>query len=342
MSAKKSWFTLLFLPWLLAAQAEPDPAESELVAERNALIDKLARGEETEANLARFVALKKRFDALLEQRKLRSMASIEGQKLSREKWTAYLHSLDFRVGQECPMAVDPANRPTGDGHHVRKGEHGKIIAKKTTQIPAKTGFDEDQIIEVYQVKAQTGTYSFGNREMHTHDGKPFTGKIGDWVFLCYSSAAQHGSGSYLPPEFRERVISSGFVSRIKGPPKIVEKAKWNPLHLVGLSTLQRAAQTGRWPIDENVPVLSLLIVEKELGQGRYEIRLDSPHNLGRPSQHTFILVVPSNLAGSERLGPGEVIWAIMTTPVVDKKLRKIILTAVDLEPSYIEAIETPK
>ena len=176
----------------------------------------------------------------------------------------------------------------------------------------------------------------------THDGKPFTGSVGDTVFLCFASVSSHGSGSYLPAEFRDRVLGSGFASRIKGPPRIAFKTKWNPIHLVGRSLLRSVAREGRWPLDDGVTVLSHLFIERDLGSGRYEIRLDEPHSLGRASELTFLLDVPSGLKGRERLGTGEWVWVIMSRPVIDKQLRKLILTAEDLETSYVDAVDEPK
>jgi len=346
----RKWFALVLLPWLAAGDGPKDAEKEAILAERNAIIGKLARGEDFDKNLARFWELKAKFEEAQAANTAFVQLSKKNQQDAKERWARHLKSLDFRVSEECPMAVDPANRPDGGGYHVRKGEYGKIIVKKTVKIPAKTGFDEDETVEVFQVKAQTGTYSFGGREMHSQFHKPFSGQVGDFVFLCYSSASSHGSGSYLPPEFREHVLGSGFVARIKAPPKIVSKASWNPVHLVGLSTLQRAAETGRWTLPPQAKVLGYYVVEKEMGGGRFEIRLDNYHDLSRPSRVTFLLDVPSQLKGSERLGPGEAVWVIMGNPVVDKTLRKLIFTAEDLETVYVEELpdkdgppkETPK
>lgn len=332
----------LFLPWLVAAAPEPVDEAKAIVAERDQLIEKIVRGDDFEKSVARFGELKKRFESLSAAKQLSAARDAASSTKAREKWNLYLRSLDYRVGDQCAMSVDPKNRRKAHGYELFRAEYGKIIAKKIVKIPAKTGFDEDESVETYQVGAQTGALSFGAKEMRTHDGKPFSGSVGDWVFLCFASVSSHGSGSYLPPEFRDKVVGSGFASRIKSPPKIASKAKWNPLHLVGLSTLRSVAQTGRWPIEENVPILSHLIVEKDLGNGRFEIRLDQASTMGRPSQQTFLLDVPSGLRYRDTLGPGEAFWAIMSNPVIDKQLRKLILTAEDLEPFYVEGLDDPK
>ena len=102
------------------------------------------------------------------------------------------------------------------------------------------------------------------------------------------------------------------------------------------------AREGRWPLPENAIVLSHLLVEKDLGNGRFEIRLDEPHDVGRPTAVSFLLDVPTGLRGRELVGPGEWLWVIMSRPVIDKQLRKLILTAEDIEPVYVEALDEAK
>ncbi len=338
----RRYLLALLLPWLVAADGEPVDEAKAIVAERDQLIEKIVRGEDFDRSVARFGELRKRFETLSAAKQISASKDAASSTRARERWNLYLRTADFRVGEQCALSVDPKNRRKGPGYELFRAEHGKIIAKKIVKLPAKTGFDEEESIETFQVAAQTGALAFGAKEARTPDGKPFTGNVGDYVLLCFASVSSHGSGSYLPPEFRDKVIGSGFVARIKGPPKIVSKAKWNPLHLVGLSTLRSVAQNGRWPLEEDIPVLSHLIVDKELGNGRFEIRLDSASHLGRPSQFTFLLDVPSGVANRERLGAGEPFWAIMTHPVIDKQLRKLILTAEDIEPMYVEGLDDPK
>lgn len=338
----RRYLLALLLPWLVAADAEPVDEAKAIIAERDQLIGKIVRGEDYDRSVERFTELRKRFDALSAAKQLSASRDAASSTKAREKWNLYLRSLDYRVGEQCAMSVDPKNRRKGHGYELFRAEYGKIIAKKVVKIPAKTGFDEDESVETFQIGAQTGALAFGAKEMRTQDGKPFTGNVGDYVLVCFASVSSHGSGSYLPPEFRDKVLGSGFAARIKGPPKIVSKSKWNPVHLVGQSTLRSVAQTGRWPLEEDVPVLSHLIIEKDLGNGRFEIRLDNASSIGRPSQHTFLLDVPSGLRYRETLGPGEPFWAIMTHPVIDKQLRKLILTAEDLEPFYVEGLDDPK
>ncbi|MBL8633653.1 MAG: hypothetical protein JNM40_10545 [Myxococcales bacterium] len=334
----------LVLPFLLAAESKAPDEGRAILAERDALIQKIAAGEDYERSVTRFIELKKRFDKLVVELKLKpDGAPIDRQRLAMEKQYQYQRTLDFRVGEQCPMNIDPANRRNGEGGSVFRADFGKIVAKKTVKIPAKSGFDEDEQVDTFQIaSAKSGLVAFGAKEMKTHDGKPFAGSVGDMVFLCFASATSHGSGSYLPAEFRDKVLGSGFASRIKGPPRIVSKTKWNPIHLVGRGLLRSVARDGRWPLDAGTTVLSHIFIERDLGGGRFEIRLDEPHSLGRPSDLTFLLEVPSGLKGHERLGTGEWVWAIMSRPVIDKQLRKLILTAEDLETSYVDAVDESK
>ncbi len=332
----------LVLPVLVAAAPQPIDESRSILAERDIVIQKIANGEDFERNVARFIELKKRFETLVSTLKLTPGGLIDGQRLARERFNQYLRTLDFRIGEQCPISLDPTNRRPGEGGHTFRGDYGKIIAKKSVKIPAKSGFDDDESVETYQIAARVGNVSFGAKEMKTHDGKTFSGNVGDMVFLCFASVSSHGSGSYLPPEFRDKVLGSGFVDRIKGPPRIISKAKWNPIHLAGRSTLRSVAREGRWPFADGIPVLSHILVEKDLGNGRFEIRLDEPYDIGRPTQVSFLLDVPIGLRGREQIGPGEWVWAIMTRPVIDKQLRKLILTAEDIENAYVDAVEDPK
>jgi len=338
----RRFLLILALPLLGAAEPQPVDEGKAILTERNALIDKITSGQDFERSVARFIELRKRFDALSVEQKLSTANTQDHRRAARERFFKSLRSLDYRVGEQCPLTADPANRPSGDGFRTFRGEYGKIVAKQIVKIPARSAFDDDLSVETFQVAAQSGTFSFGAKEMKTHNGKPFTGNVGDAVFVCYASVSSHGSGSYLPPEFRDKVLGSGFVTRIKGPARIVSKAKWNPLHLLGRSTLRRVAEDGHWPIADGVPVLSRLYVEKDLGSGRFEIRLDEPNSYGHPLQHSFLLDVPSGLRGHELVGPGEWVWVIMSRPVIDKQLRKLILTADDIESTYVEPIEESK
>ena len=146
------------------------------------------------------------------------------------------------------------------------------------------------------------------------------------VFCVFRERVFTRIGKLSAARFRDKVVGSGFASRIKSPPKIASKAKWNPLHLVGLSTLRSVAQTGRWPIEEKCDGLSHLIVEKTWAMGALRSARSSQHD-GSTVAADVLARCTKRSALSRHPRAGRSIWAIMSNPVIDKRLRKLILTA---------------
>ena len=122
----------LALPFLLAAESQAPDEGRAILAERDALIQKIANGDDYERSVNRFIELKKRFEKLVVELKLKpDGAPIDRQRLAMEKQHQYQRTLDFRVGEQCPMNIDPEKRRNGEGGSVFRADFGKIVAKKT-------------------------------------------------------------------------------------------------------------------------------------------------------------------------------------------------------------------
>jgi hypothetical protein len=150
------------------------------------------------------------------------------------------------------------------------------------------------------------------------------------VLLCWTGLSTRGSDGSIPPEFTDNVISQGFAARIAAPPRIADKARWNPLHLTGESALRMAIERVYWAYPEDRPVVSLIHVLADLGSGQFEIAAQ---------RQSYVLTVPSGLKNRELVQPGKYLWAIMSTPVFDQKLKKLVLRAEDLEAHYVQPLD---
>src|SRR4051812_32604496 len=105
---------LLLLSSVARAERE-DPTES-LNAERDALIDKIARGTEYDASVKRFAALVKQRDGVVatsQAAKDREQKERETQRASddarRKLRDEYRKTNDYEVSWRCTLSVDPAH-----------------------------------------------------------------------------------------------------------------------------------------------------------------------------------------------------------------------------------------
>src|SRR5262245_58409153 len=121
---------LLLSGTALAAREEDDPA---VAAERDALIEKIAKGQEYEASVKRFGEL-----ALTREQKIASTQAARDQeratqdaqrKVAEERRKArdeYHKTLDYEVSWRCTLSPDPANPiPSKEGRF--KPDWGKVI-----------------------------------------------------------------------------------------------------------------------------------------------------------------------------------------------------------------------
>ena len=87
-----------------ASQPVDDPA---VVEERDALIDKIARGEDVEGSVKRFLAMVKERDRTIATSRAAKEAEEKARLAEREARQAYEKSADSDAGWRCTFSVDP-------------------------------------------------------------------------------------------------------------------------------------------------------------------------------------------------------------------------------------------
>lgn len=305
-----SWLTLT--SWV--AQASPaDPAQA-LVAERNALLLKLFRDEDSAGTIP---ALKR----LYEQRARLQTSAVqqeEAQQKRNAELALYQKSLDYDAAWYCRLAVDP-RQPRGDRYQSL--DWGRVLRK--TEVPLATAPDNvlaDASVTIYEVEGQSQRYL-----VDASDNPSFQAAVGDLVALC---RYKQSTRSDLPAPWSSRTLtSSKYSGRIARPPRIVDKRAWNPIHITD-QELRNAILDRRWETPPDRYVVALVRVEKELGSGRFAM-------LSRYWQDPFLLEVPAGLPRVELLKAGEFVWIILGKPRFDREQGKLVLVAADIELRYL-------
>ncbi len=309
---------------LLAAPAwagRPD-VTPELDAERDQLIDKIARGVEVEASVKRFKALV----AARDQRVATSHTAVEHERQERESrraWReAYHRTDDYEVSWRCTLASDPANPPPSNEGRYR-GDWGRVVKKEQLKLAPKNELDEGEPATLYEVAGIHRSYFIRGERFGAHHREDFVAEKGELVLVC-DGGTDHDKR--LPAPWSEAPLEhSGFAVKIESPPLIIKKAKWNPIHITA-SGFSRAIREVKWPYPIDSFVLSNIEIGDDLGQGRWKIEAQGSD---------WVLEVPPSLARRELLAPGRALWAIVGQPRFDKGLKKLVLVAVDLEARYV-------
>lgn len=295
-------------------------------AERDLLIDKIARGVDYDASVARF-------KALYEQRqssKDAALREVEAKRLAdqqeREQAVLRERSLDHRVAQSCALSVDPKSPPPGFYADSATGDWGKVTRKETQTIKGRTAFDDDQTVYLYTVEGRAKTYALSTKHVQQLDGTPLIAKVGDLVLVCYRSLMQEGHDGSFPAGFRGQPVGSGMVAKLAALPLVTRKGRWNPLFLDD-SRIRMAIDQVEWRYPAGQPVLSYVKVDRELESGRFAMLAD---------RREFVLEVPPSLKNRELLKPRALVWLIMSDPRFDKSIKKLVLRAEDIEAHYVE------
>jgi hypothetical protein len=296
----------------------------ELDAERDLLIDKIARGVELEGSVRRFKQLVQERD----QKIATSSAAVERERKERDarrEWhDAYKKTADYEVSWRCTLAVDPANPPPSDEGRF-KGDWGKVIRKEQIRLPPKNELDEGEPATMYEIKGAKQSYIVWGEQFGFHHGQKFEADKGDLVLVCASGSR---TDKRLPPQWAtDKLQTGGFAARIAAPPLIVKKQKWNPTHITG-SRFFWAIREVKWKYGDAF-VLSNIEIAEDLGGGRYRIEADNARSMD------WILEVPAQLKNRELLVAGRAVWAIMGHHRFDKMLKKLVLVAEDLEARYV-------
>lgn len=336
MSKRASIFIVIagvaLLVSTVARASGPSVAELDvdLRAERDELITKLTRGEDYEQSLERFIALRQKYQARVQE--------VEGLQQQEKDQRAQLRGeskeLDHVVGDKCELFADPLNPPTRSRGFMH-ADWGTVIEKQPVVIPGRKPFDEDEKITLYKVKGLVRTYTISSKGPALWFEKPLVANVGDLVLLCAVSVHSEGSGSQYPPNFRDNIMSQGFAVPIKEPPLITKKKDRNPVHYVGKdNNFVAAIHSGEWRLPPEQRVVSRVLVKKDLGQVGNMRR----YAMFASEREEFVLEVPSTLRNADLLQPFRFNWVIMGNHRFDRELKRLVLVAEDIEPRYV----TPK
>lgn len=312
-----------------AAPSRPSELTPEQLIERDALIGKIAAGQDYDASVARFGELLRERDAL----RADEVAEMKRQQEAHKRRQEDAKTVDGIVGEHCTLARDPKNPPDGNRGMDMRAEWGRVVRKEAFRLPPKNAFDDGEQITLYRIEGQRRTYTVSSQGPAYLLGRPLSAQQGDLILMCVMGVHSEGSGSKFPPDFRENILSQGFTVRIKEPPRIVHKAQ-NPHHLLGEWRFRAAIDRVEWTEPPEQAVLNRVYVEQAIppldGKDRYLIAAE---------KHTYVLEVPRQVKGRELLRPGERAWVIMGGARFDRELRKLVLVAQDIEARYITTVD---
>lgn len=329
-----------------AARAEVADPEAALGSERDALIRKIARGEDPQASLRAFLRLAARRDQLLaaakeaaeraqkaeeagrqreaaerqraqdEQRQKQerdALAAEAARRLEAER-AAYLSSIDHSASKYCHLSADPKKRHISGS---TSADWGRVLRKQIVRLPAANALADERAVTMYEIA--------GVRDRHLVRSEKLSAEVGDLIFLC---GGPGNPDRELPPPWDGR-LTTGYMARLRRPPLLADadKARHDPIHLT-LTDLFWAIRDVKWRFPTERTFLASLQVAQELGEGRYEIPAGD-------REVRFVLEVPRSVPRRELLKPEEWVWVIMSNPRFDRGLKKLVLTAVDIERRYL-------
>jgi hypothetical protein len=304
----------------IAARPEPNPEEDR---ERDALIDKIARGVDVEASIQRFKQLVQKRD----QRVATSKAAQDKERSDREArhnwYENWKKSADYETSWRCTLSADPANPPPSDEGRFR-GDWGRVVRKESLRTAPKNELDEGEPVTIYEIAGLKQHYLLHGERAGFRRDTPFSAEKGDLVLVCASGESTDRS---LPaPWSSEKIQHGGFAAKISAPPLIAKKRKWNPRHITS-SKFFWAVHDVKWKYLDEEFVLSAIEIGEDLGGGHYKINVERDMD--------WVLEVPPGLAHKELLVPGHYVWAILGHHRFDKTLKKLVLVAEDLEDRYV-------
>lgn len=321
---------VLVLPGEVSARGGP-PTTPELDAEREKLLAKIIRGEALEESISAYKALVEKRDPLVP-------TSARAQRAMREKldakyaWHAeWRKTADSEVAWRCRLGVDPANIPQNPGSSGVpdwEGDWGVITKKERLRRAPKNDLDEGELLTVYEMKGKRRTYRFPAERFGVLNQRTFEGEKGDLILLCDGGTDTERD---LPEPWQQQFQRSGFAVKLKSPPRITKKARWNPLQITA-NALFWAVKNVKWRFGEGKYVLCVIDIAEDLGNGRYLVDVEVADGV------QILVDVPANVAKRELMVPGQKVWAILGNARFDKTVRKLVLTAEDLEDRYMDEV----
>jgi hypothetical protein len=323
----------------LCAVARGDGVE----AERDELIARIARDEDTAKSVALFARLYREHT----------------QQLARKKeHAAYRDSADSQIADHCGLSVDPAKPMISPND--RRSDWGRVIDKRVVTLRAKNPFagGADEKVTYYTIAGRAQKHLVRGEPHSGWSGRELKADKGDLVLVCWSDPP-----TWKPPvwetleEFRayvqgridearqadrERGIPEDIVTRerigawtmkLAAPPRIAEKTRWNPVHIDDWQ-LYPAITNATWPKLSSPFVLVALEIDGAASGGRWRVKVHDP--MLRDESLELLVEVPPGTPHADRLEPGAHAWAILGHPRFDPTLRRLVLVAEDFESSYVE------
>ena len=301
------------------ARAEA-PQTQALDAERDRLLERIVRGVDYDASVKRFAELVAQRDQLVATSQRARDEERATQQARREWLEAYRKTADYEVGWRCTLSPDPAH-PLPSQEARFRPDWGKVVRKQQVRLAPKNALDEGELVTLYEVAGVAKRYVFRGDRFDPWN-KPFDADVGDLALVCDGGEDVDRA---LPPAWGERVVRSGFAVRLLRPPLIVDKARFSPIHITGAAFFWAIKKVEwRWA-GQNV--LANLEVGRPLGDDRWEIPSEN--------RESWVLEVPKGLANRDALVPGHHVWVILGAHRFDTTLRKLVLVARDLEPTYV-------
>ena len=321
-----------------AGATRDPPDDPAVLQERDALIDKIVRGEDVDASVRRFAALVKERDHLVATSRAAKETEESARRAEHEFKEAYRKSIDSEVGWRCTLTPDPKN-PLPSTEARFKGDWGRVVKKEAVRLTPKNALDEGEPATLYEVAGQARHYFIYGETYGAARNQPFVAAVGDLALVCNGDTGQHDNteppnyrgsandpSTRVPDYWRGKLQRHGFAARIASVPKIASKTKWNPLHITSTNYFW-AIKDVKWKYPEGAFVLSDLFVGRDLGGGRWDIPVEN--------DLSFVVEVPPALPRRDLLVSGHNAWMILGHPRFDRTLHKLVLVVEDVESRYV-------
>src|SRR5688572_15780997 len=132
------------LALLLVAGVNVAVADADEEAERDALLQKIARGEEYEASVRRFAALvMARQQSIAYAAAAKKRGSDERDEMNRfhREWRS---SADWTISRRCILTPDPRDPILPVGKHDHPADWGKVTRKLVVTLPPRNALDAEK------------------------------------------------------------------------------------------------------------------------------------------------------------------------------------------------------
>lgn len=310
------------------AGAPPDPSE----AERDALIERIASGDGGEAAVRRFAELLRARDqvqATSEAARQREATALADARAARRAVAA---SLDARIAHSCRMVPEPRDAPFATRAWDELWlDWGKVTRSEELTVPGKDALADDVRVHMIEVAGRRRVYRIADEK------RAIALAAGDLAVVCATRDADHDPAyrhmreqlegpsieDRLPAAWRGIEHHDPLVARVREVPHIARKARWNPLH-VSDNDLWWAIHDVRWRWPDR-DVVTFARVARALDGGLYEMEAEDAV--------PWLMQVPGGV-DARAITVGRGVWAILHDARFDRARKRLILTAVDLEPSY--------